>query len=104
MVVQAILTAGGSHVCLVSVRVADDWVNPGGCWTRGARGIWKRVPLTKKTASTSDCKHRFLHVLHGKRWKRLLVFNGVLDRDGCSNKRWRLFLHDHGVFFREGIG
>ena len=50
--VQGILTPGSPDVGLVRVQVARDQVHSGGCWTRGAGGTWKRVRLTKKTAST----------------------------------------------------
>ena len=101
--VQGILTPGGPDVGLVRVQVAGDQVNSGGCWTRGAGGTWKRVRLTKKTASSLVRKHGALHVLHGKRWKRLRALGEVLDWGACSNKRERLSLHEHG-FFSSGGG
>ena len=101
--VKALLTAfgpdaGASGSC-------DGWgqMNPGSCWTRGAGGIWKRVRLTKKTASALVRRHGDLHDLHGKRWKRLHT-HGVSFGDDGSCKRGRLSLHDHVGFPREGIG
>ena len=52
--------------------------NLGGCWTRGAGGVWKRVRLTKKTASSLVRRHGELHAVYGKRWKRLRVAGDVL--------------------------
>ena len=77
-------------------------MNSGGCWTRGAGGTWKRVRLTKKTASTLVGKHSALHVLHGKRWKRLRAFGDVLDWGARSCKGERLSLHGHGFFLGRG--
>ena len=74
----------------------------GGCWTRGAGGIWKRVRLTKKTANTLVWRHGDLHALHGKRWKRLRVPEDVSG--GFSVKRGRLALGHHGDFPRVGVG
>ena len=78
-------------------------MNPGSCWTGGAGGIWKRVRLTKKTASALVRRHGDLHDLHGKRWK-ILHTHGVSFGDDGSCKRGRLSLHDHVGFPREGIG
>ena len=76
----------------------------GGCWTRGAGGFWKRVRLTKKTASSLVRRHGELHAIHGKRWKRLRVAGDFLGSGDHSIKRGRLTLGGHGVFPREGVG
>ena len=78
--------------------------SPGGCWTRGAGGIWKRVRLTKKTASSLVRRHGEVHVLHGKRWKRLHVSGDGLGSGDSSSKRGRFLLHCHGDFPRVGVG
>ena len=75
----------------------------GPCWTRGAGGCWKRVRLTKKTASSLVRKHGDIHVLHGARWKRLHVPGDFLGSEGMSVKRGRLTLGDF-VFPRVGVG
>ena len=74
----------------------------GGCWTRGAGGVWKRVRLTKKTASTLVWRHGGLHAFYGKRWKRFCVPEDVSE--GFSVKRRRLALGHHGGFPRVGVG
>ena len=84
--VKALLTAfgpdaGASGSC-------DGWgqMNPGSFWTRGAGGIWKRVRLTKKTASALVRRHGDLHDLHGKRWKRLHTHGVSFGDDGSCKK------------------
>ena len=67
--VQALLSAGGSGVGLVEFPAARGRVDSGSCWVRGAGGTWKRMRLTKKTASSSVRRHGVPHVLHGNRWK-----------------------------------
>ena len=89
--VHALITAGG-------FRAGEDRMIPGGCWTRGAGGIWKRVRLTKKTTSSLIRRHGELHVRHGKRWKRLHVSAEVLGFWDCSHKRGRLSLQNFGGF------
>ena len=62
---------------------------------KGAGGAWKRMRLTKKTASSLVCRHGVPHVLHGVRRKRLR---------SRSDERGRLSLHEHGFFPWEGVG
>ena len=97
--VQALLSAGGSGVGLVEFPAARDRVDSGGCWTGGAGGTWKIIRRTKKTASSLVRRHGVPHVLHGNTWKRLRLGSGA-----GSDKRWRLSLHEHGFFPRQGVG
>ena len=39
----------------------------GSCWSKGAGGVWKRVRLTKKSASSLVRRNGDLHVLRGRR-------------------------------------
>ena len=93
---QALLTAGGPDVRLFGAQAGrcvggegGGHLNTGGCWTKGAGGMWKRVRLTKNTVSSLVRRHGALHVLHGKRWKKLHAFGEVLEGE-CSNRRGRL--------------
>ena len=74
----------------------------GPCWSRGAGGCWKRVRLTKKTASSEVRKYGNLHLLRGVRWKRLHVSGNLLGFEGVSVKRRRLTLEE--VSFPRGVG
>ena len=76
----------------------------GECWTRGAGGAWKRVRLTKKTASSLVRRHGEIHALNGKRWKRLHVSEEGLGSGDGSSKRGRFLLQGQGDFPREGVG
>ena len=103
--VQALLSAGGSGVGLVECPAARGRVDSGSCWIRGAGGIWKRMRLTKKTASSSVRRHGgVLHVLHGIWSKRLRSLGEVLGSGAGSDKSGRLSLHEHGFFPRKGVG
>ena len=102
--VQALLSAGGSGVGLVEFPAVRGQVDSGGCWTNGAGGTWKRMRLTKKTASSLVRRHGIPHVLHGVRWKRLRSLVEVLGSGAGSDKRRRLSLHEYGFFPREGVG
>ena len=73
----------------------------GPCWIRGAGGCWKRVRLTKKTASS--VVHGDLHLLRGVRWKRLHASGDLLGFEGVGVKRRRLTL-DEVSFPRVGVG
>ncbi len=46
--VQALSSAEGSGLGIVEFRAARSRESPGGCWTKGAGGTWKRMRLTKK--------------------------------------------------------
>ena len=103
--VQTLLSAEGSGLGLVEFPAASGRVNSGGCWTKGAGGTWKRVQLTKKTASSLVLRHGVLHVLHGVTWKRLRSLDEALGSGASSDQRGRLSLHKHVFFFpREGVG
>ena len=99
------LPEGGAVHALIAdggFRLGEGRMSPVGCWTLGARGIWKRVRLTKKTASFLVRRHGELHVVHGNRWTRLHVSAEVLGSRDCSHMRGRLSLHNFGDFPREG--
>ena len=100
--VQALLSAEGSG--LVELPAARGPVGSGGYWTKGAGGTWKRMRLTKKTASSLVRRHGVPHVLHGVRWKRLRSLDEALGSGASSDKRGRLSLHEHGCFPRKGVG
>ena len=55
--VQALLSADGSG--LVEFPATRGPVGSGCCWTKGAGGTWKRMRLTKKTASSLVRRHGF---------------------------------------------
>ena len=96
--VQALLSAEGPGLGIVEFPAARSGESPGGCWTKGAGGTWKRMRLTKKTASSLVRRHGVPHVLHGVRWKRLRSF-------GAHNDKRRRFSLDEQVSFpREGVG
>ena len=100
------LPEGGGVRTLIDASSPNDELsrgNLGGCWTGGSRGIWKRVRLTKKTASLLVRRHGELHALHGRRWKRLHVSVDDLVSGDRSSKRGRLSLCGHGDFPREGV-
>ena len=101
--VQALLTIVLADFSLGNYDAGSGHLMAGGCWTKGAGGFWKRVRLTKKTASSLVRRHGDLRVLHGRRWKRLHAFEGFFGEDG-SCKRRRLSVHVSGSFPREGIG
>ena len=101
------LSGGGGVRTLISASSFSGDLgrdNLGSCWTRGAGGLWKRVRLTKKTASSLVRCHGELHAVHGRRWKRLHVTGDVLGSGDRSFKRGRLSLDGHGDFPREGVG
>ena len=102
--VQALLSAGGSGVVLVVFLVARDRVDSGGCWTRGAGGTWKRMRLTKKTASSLVRRHGVSHVLHGRRWKRLRSLGEVLGSGAGSDKKEGAFVTARARFLSSGGG
>ena len=98
---------GSGVLALVSDGSLGDSMNIdnlGSCWTRGAGGFWKRVRLTKKTASSLVRRHGERHAVHGRRWKRLRVTGDVLGFGDPSVKRGHFSLADHGDFPREGVG
>ena len=99
--VQALLSAEGSG--LVEVPAARGPVGSG-CWTKGAGGTWKRMRLTKKTASSLVRSHGVPHVFRGVRWKRLRSPDEASGSGAISDKRGRFSLHEHGFFPREGVG
>ena len=96
---QALLSVGVSGFGIVEFPAAGSWERSGGCWVKGAGGTWKRMRLTKKTASSFVRRHGVPHVLHGVRWKRLRPSD-----EARSEKRRRFSLHEHGCFPREGVG
>ena len=98
------MSAEGSGLGLVEFPAASGRVNSGGCWTKGAGGTWKRMRLTKKTASSLVRRHGVPHVLHGVRWKRLRSLDEALGSGASSDKRRRLSLHEHVFFLRGGVG
>ena len=63
--VQALFSVEGSGFGVVELLAARSWERSGGCWVKGAGGAWKRMRLTKKTASSLVCRHGVPHVLHG---------------------------------------
>ena len=63
--VQELLSVEGPGLSIVELPAVRGRVRSGGCWTKGAGGTWKRMRLTKKTASSSVRRHGVLHVLHG---------------------------------------
>ena len=97
---------GGVRTLVTGSSLPDDLGSHGlgTCWTRGAGGFWKRVRLTKKTASSPVRRHGDLHALHCKRWKRLHVSGEVLVSGDRSVKRKRFTLSQHGDFPRVGVG
>ena len=99
--VQALLSAEGSGLGLVEFPAVRSRVDFGSCWTKGAGGTWKRMRLTKKTASSLVRRHGIPHVFHGVRWKRLRSLNEAL---GSGAGRGRFSPHEHGFFPREGVG
>ena len=102
--VQALLSVEGPGLSIVELPAVRGRVDSGGCWTKGAGGTWKRMRLTKKTASSLVRRHGVPHVLHGVRWKRLRSPDEVLGFGARSDKRGRFSLHEHGFFPREGVG
>ena len=76
--VHALLSVEGSGFGDVELPAASSWKRSGGCWVKGAGGTWKRMRLTKKTASSLVRRHGVPHVLHGVRWKRLRSPDEVL--------------------------
>ena len=102
--VQALLSAEGSGLGLVQFPAAGGRGDSGGCWIRGVGGTWKRMRLTKKTASSLVRGRGVPHVSLGVRWKRLRSADEALVSGASSVKRGRLSLHEHGCFPREGVG
>ena len=92
--VQALLSDEGSGLGLVEFPAARGRVGSGGCWTKGAGGTWKRMRLTKKTASSLVRRLDVPHVLQGVRWKRLRSLDEALGSGASSDKRGRLSLHE----------
>ena len=81
------MSVGGPGLCIVELLATRGQVDSGGCWTKGAGGTWKRMRLTKKTASSLVRRHGVPHVLHGVRWKRLRSPDEVLGFGARSDKR-----------------
>ena len=102
--VQALLSERGPDLGIVEFPAARSRERLKGCWIKGAGGTWKRMRLTKKTASSLVRGHGVHHVLHGVRWKRLRSPDGVLGFGARSDKRGRFSLHERGFFPREGVG
>ena len=101
-----LLAEGGVRTLVTDFPLAfsPEGSGSGPCWTRGAGGFWKRVRLTKKTASSMVRRRGEMHALHGKRWKRLHASGDFLGFEDSSVKRGRLALHSHGDFPRVGVG
>ena len=102
--VQALLSVGGPGLGIVELTAAGSREPLGGCWLKAAGGTWKRMRLTKKTASSLVRRHGVLHVFHGVGWKRLRSLDEASGSGAGSDKRGRLSLHEHGFFPREGVG
>ena len=94
----------GSGLGLVQFPAASGRVDSGSCWITGAGGTWKRMRLTKKTASSLVRGHGVHHVFRGVRWNRLRSADEALGPGASSGKSGRLSLHEHGCFPREGVG
>ena len=102
--VQALLSVGGPDLSIAQRPAVRGRFDSGGCWTKGAGGTWKKMRLTKKTASSLVRRHGTIHVLHGVRWKRLRSHDEVLGFGARSDERGRFSLHEHGFFPRERVG
>ena len=90
--VQALLSVGSLGFGFGELPAVRGRVNSGGCWTKGAGGTWKRMRLTKKTASSLVRQHGVPHVLHGVRWKRLRSHDEALSFGAHNDKRGRFFI------------